>query len=295
MNSFGSVVTAVVTPFEADLNVDYDRAAELTDRLLNTGSEAVLVGGTTGESPTLTTDEKCQLFKVTKEAAAGRGPVIAGTGSYCTAESIALTRKAESLGMDAVMLVCPYYNKPPQEGLYQHFASVAATTSLPVVIYNIPGRTGRNIEPATILRLAEIPNIVAVKEASGDVNQFARICAGTPPDFMVYSGDDSMAFHVVALGGCGVISVASHVAGLPLRELCTALAVGDLTKARELHLRLLPLFDVLFLPTSVNPAPVKAALSLTGFEVGGLRLPLVPVTEAEREKMRTVLERLELA
>lgn len=294
MDTFGSVVTAMVTPLNAEGSIDYDRAGELADRLLESGTDGILVGGTTGESPTLTTDEKCQLFKVVKDAAAGRGPVIAGTGNYCTADTITLTRKAEALGVDAVMLVCPYYNKPPQEGLYRHFRDTAASTSLPVIVYNIPGRTGRNIEVPTLLRLAEIPNVVAVKEASGDLKQFTEFARGMPAGFMFYSGDDALTFHVMALGGCGVISVAAHVAGVQLKAMCTALEQGDLAAARELHLRLQPLFEVLFLPTSVNPAPVKAALSLAGFDVGGLRLPLVPVTDRERDQIRAVLDDLGL-
>ncbi|HIE51957.1 MAG TPA: 4-hydroxy-tetrahydrodipicolinate synthase, partial [Armatimonadetes bacterium] len=243
---------------------------------------------------TLTKEEKTTLFRVVKEAAQGRGAVIAGTGSYNTAESIALTQAAEEIGVDGVMLVCPYYNKPPQRALIAHFRTIAEATSLPVILYNVPSRTGRNVEAATTCTLAQVENIVAIKEASGDLAQIAHIVSATPADFLVYSGDDAFTLPLLAVGGYGVVSVASHVAGREMKELITAFHQGNPGRAGELHRRLLPLFEVLFLPSSVNPAPVKAALNLLGHSVGGLRLPLLPLNEEETAQVRQVLESLEL-
>jgi len=284
----------MVTPFDADLQVDYDAAGRLAEYLLDMGSDGVVVCGTTGESPTLTKEEKTTLFRVVKEAAQGRGAVIAGTGSYNTAESIALTQAAEEIGVDGVMLVCPYYNKPPQRALIAHFRTIAEATSLPVILYNVPSRTGRNVEAATTCTLAQVENIVAIKEASGDLAQIAHIVSATPADFLVYSGDDAFTLPLLAVGGYGVVSVASHVAGREMKELITAFHQGNPGRAGELHRRLLPLFEVLFLPSSVNPAPVKAALNLLGHSVGGLRLPLLPLNEEETAQVRQVLESLEL-
>lgn len=290
--SFGAVITAMVTPFTNAHGVDYDKAAKLAARLLDSGSDGLVVAGTTGESPTLTEREKLELFRVVKDALAGRGKVIAGTTNYCTEESIALTREAENVGVDAILAVSPYYNRPSQEGLFQHYKAVAAATSLPVILYNVPSRTGRNIEAKTTIRLAnEVSNIVGIKEASGDFVQAARIRAGAPEDFMIYSGDDSATIHILAVGGCGIVSVASHVAGKQIGEMISAFLQGDVKGATRWHLRLLPLFDILFIPTSVNPVPVKAALRLCGFDPGPVRLPLVELTEAETESIRAELSR----
>ncbi|MFN4180499.1 MAG: 4-hydroxy-tetrahydrodipicolinate synthase, partial [Armatimonadota bacterium] len=205
--ALGRVITAMVTPFDGDGQVNYSEAERLVEHLIQTGSEGIVVAGTTGESPTLSHKEKLELFKVVKQAAAGRAKVIAGTGNYNTAESVELTKEAEQVGVDGILLVCPYYNRPNQEGLFQHFKTVAQATSLPVIIYNIPSRTGRNIEASTTLRLAEeVPNIVGIKEASGDMKQVADICAKAPDGFAVWSGNDEDTFHIVALGGVGVIS-----------------------------------------------------------------------------------------
>jgi 4-hydroxy-tetrahydrodipicolinate synthase len=284
----------MVTPFDAGLRVDYEAAARLAQYLAAHGSDGLVVCGTTGESPTLTGEEKVQMFRVVKEAVGGQAQIIAGTGNYCTAESIELTQAAEEVGVDGVMLVCPYYNKPPQRGLIAHFTAIANATRLPVILYNVPSRTSRNVEAKTTIALAQVENIVAVKEASGDLEQITQIAAHTPADFLIYSGDDSMTLPILAVGGYGVVSVASHVAGVEIQEMVSAFHAGDARRAAALHRRLMPLFKVLFIPSSVNPAPVKAALNLLGQAVGGLRLPLVPLDEAETAQVRGVMEGLEL-
>jgi len=292
MAGFGQVITAMVTPMDRALAVDYDRAAALAKRLVEAGSDGLVVSGTTGEAPTLTDDEKIRLFRTVREAVGPRAKVIAGTGTYDTAHSIHLTREAERAGCDGVLLVNPYYNKPSQEGLYRHFKTVAESTSLPVMLYNIQGRTSVNCEPATIARLAEVPNIVAVKEASGSLDQMSQIRKLTRPEFLLYSGDDSLTLPLLAVGGTGVVSVASHLAGREIKAMIQAFQAGDIRQAQALHFRLWPLFKVLFITT--NPVPVKAALALSGFDVGGLRLPLVDATAKEREAIGAVLKELAL-
>jgi 4-hydroxy-tetrahydrodipicolinate synthase len=292
MAGFGQVITAMVTPMDRTLAVDYDRAAVLAKRLVDSASDGLVVCGTTGEAPTLTDDEKIRLFRTVREAVGPRAKVIAGTGTYDTAHSVHLTREAERAGCDGVLLVNPYYNKPSQEGLYRHFKTVAESTSLPVMLYNIQGRTSVNCEPATIARLAEVPNIVAVKEASGSLDQMSQIRKITPPEFYLYSGDDSLTLPLLAVGGTGVVSVASHLAGREIKAMIQAYQAGDIRQAQTLHFRLWPLFKVLFITT--NPVPVKAALALSGFDVGSLRLPLVDATAKEREQIGAVLKELAL-
>ncbi len=274
---WGRVITAMVTPFDGQLNVDYGQAAKLARRLAETGTDAILVGGTTGESPTLTENEKVKLVEAVLDAVGDRMAVLVGTGTNSTAASVAATRKAETLGAHGIMLVAPYYNKPPQSGLYEHFRTIAAATRLPVMIYNVPGRTSVNIAPETMARLAEIENVVALKEAGGSVDQAAEMVRAVKGKMRVYSGDDSLTLPMMAVGGYGVVSVASHVAGSLVAEMVRAAANGQTARATELHLRLLPIFKGLFLTT--NPIPVKAALRLQGFDAGGLRLPLVEATE----------------
>ena len=291
MQDFGNVLTAMVTPFKEDLSVDYGRAAELAVKLLAEGSDGIVVAGTTGESPTLSKDEKLQLFRVVKEAAGDR-PVIAGTGSNNTATSVELTKAAEATGVDGLLLVGPYYNKPSQEGFYQHFRAIAEATELPVILYNIPGRTGKNIEAATILRLAEdLPNVHSVKEGSGDIKQMSEICAKMPPGFVVYSGDDGMTLPLLAVGGKGVISVVSHVAGQIMADVCAAFHAGDTATARALHHKVTPMIDACFLGSG-NPACVKRALEFAGFPCGGTRLPIVPASEKDTEAIRAAWEAL---
>ncbi len=285
--NWGPVVTAMVTPFNENLEVNYDAAQALAELLIQTGSTGLVVSGTTGESPTLTHEEKATLFREVKNAVGNRAAVLAGTSTYDTAESVKLSQEAERAGVDGLLLVAPYYNRPSQEGLYQHFKTIAHAVDLPVMIYNIPGRTGVNIEPATLLRLAEINNIVAVKEASGNLNQMSEICAGAPEGFLVYSGDDSLTLPLLAVGGVGVVSVASHLVGRDLRRMCEAFFAGQVQEAAKLHHRMLPLFKALFCTT--NPVPVKAALNMMGANVGGVRLPLVAANDREKEIIRKAL------
>jgi 4-hydroxy-tetrahydrodipicolinate synthase len=289
---FGKVLTAMVTPFNEDLEVDYQRAQELVVRLIESGSDGVVVSGTTGESPTLTKKEKLNLFRTVVEAIGGKGVVIAGTGSYNTAESIELTKEAEKTGVDGILLVAPYYNKPSQDGLYRHFKEIAGATSLPAIIYNIPGRTGVNISVDTMVKLAEIDNIVGVKESSGNLAQISEIFEKTPADFLIYSGDDALTLPVLSVGGVGVISVAGHIAGRKINEMVTAYERGEVGKAAEINAGLGPLFRTLFINT--NPIMVKTACNLVGLKVGGLRLPLVEASPKETEIMREVLKNLGL-
>jgi len=278
--TFGRLLTAMVTPFRGDLSVDLDGAARLAQHLVENGSDGIVVTGTTGEVPTLTFEEKIELYRVVKKTVQGTAVVIAGTGNYSTEESIHLTRAAERAGVDGVMAVVPYYNNPPQEGLYRHFKAIAESTSLPVIVYNVPSRTVRNLEAATAIRLAELPNIAAIKEASGKLDQVTEIIAGAPDDLLVYSGDDPLTLPIMALGGYGVISVVSHVAGPQIKSMIDAFVSGDVTGAASLHCQLSPLFKAAFITT--NPIPIKAALTLCGLPAGGLRPPLVEATEAEQ-------------
>ncbi|MED5101908.1 4-hydroxy-tetrahydrodipicolinate synthase [Niallia circulans] len=280
MGLFGRVSTAMITPFDAKGHIDFPKTTQLINHLLENGTDSLVVAGTTGESPTLSKQEKIALFKHVVKVVEKRVPIIAGTGSYNTYESIELTKQAELAGVDAVMVVGPYYNKPNQEGLYQHIKAVAESTKLPVMIYNIPGRSVVNIEPETIIRLSEIDNIVAVKEASGNLNNITKIIASTPADFNVYSGDDSLTLPILSVGGTGVISVASHIIGKEMKKMVTSFLDGKVEEASKMHQQLLPLMLVLF--KAPNPVPVKTALQLKGFDVGSVRLPLVPLTEEER-------------
>ncbi|KPJ69390.1 dihydrodipicolinate synthase [candidate division WOR-1 bacterium DG_54_3] len=290
MKDFGRILTAMVTPFKKDMSLDYKKAADLAVKLLSEGSDGLVIHGTTGESPTLTHEEEYELYKVVKDAVKGKGTVIAGTGSNSTAEAIEATKKAEGVGVDGAMVVVPYYNKPPQEGLYQHFKAVAEATKLPLIIYNIPGRTGKNMEPETVVRLSKIKNYVAIKEASGNLDQVSKIRGATPKDFLIYSGDDNLTLPIMERGGHGVISVASHVAGKLMKDMVSAFASGDKEKAKEINNKLAPLFKVLFITT--NPIPVKAALGITGFDVGVPRLPLIPANDKEKEEIKKVLKDL---
>ncbi len=292
MKDFGRILTAMITPMKENGEVNYEEAEKLACHLVETGSEGIVVSGTTGESPVLSVEEKCQLYKVVKEAVMGKATVIAGTGSYDTAESIKLTKKAEEIGCDGSMLVTPYYSKPTQEGLYQHFKAIATETGLPLILYNVPGRTALNMLPDTVVRLAEIENIVAVKEASGSLDQVAEIKVRTPDNFIIYSGDDSLTLPLMSVGGHGVISVAAHVAGEMIQEMVTSFVTGKVKSACEMHLRLFPLYKVLFITS--NPVPVKAAVELIGIKSGPPRLPLVKATEEEIVAIKQVMEELGL-
>jgi len=284
---FGPIITAMVTPFTGEGAVDYETAAKLSRYLVENGSTALVVAGTTGEGPALCNTEKMQLLKTVAEAVSGKAAVIAGTGGNSTTASVELTGQAAEYGADGVMLVTPYYNRPSQEGLYQHFKTVAAATRLPVMLYNVPGRTGVNMTAETTLRLSEIDNIVAVKEASGNLEQVAAICKGAPRGFAVYCGDDALTLPMLSVGAQGVVSVASHLAGNRLTEMVVSYQKGQTERAREIHWELMPLFRGLFMAT--NPVPVKAALDMLGFNVGLPRLPLAPLNEAERNNLRALL------
>lgn len=290
---FGSIITAMVTPFNDDLTVDFEAAAALAEYLVDNGSEGLVITGTTGESTTLTMEESAELYRVVMGAVGDRAYVLAGSGSNSTAEAVHLTKSAEAAGVHASLQVAPYYNKPSQEGFFRHFKSVAENTSLPLVLYNIPGRTGKNVEPDTIVRLSEIDNIVGVKEASGSLDAVTKIVKEAADGFLVYSGDDSMTLPMLALGGRGVISVASHLAGNEMRAMVESYTAGHPGPALEAHNRLADLFRVLFI--APNPAPVKAALNMTGHNVGGVRLPLVEATDDEKRQIAGVLKELGIA
>jgi 4-hydroxy-tetrahydrodipicolinate synthase len=290
MVSFGRIATAMVTPFDSKGNIDFRKTTQLVEYLIENGTDSLVVSGTTGESPTLTSEEKIALFQHVKKVANGRVPVIAGTGSYNTQATVELTKKAEETGVDAILLVTPYYNKPNQEGLYQHFKTVAEATSLPIILYNVPGRTSVTLQPETVIRLSRIPNIVAVKEASGNLDAMAEIIAKTDDDFALYSGDDALTLPVLAIGGDGVISVSSHIVGNEMQEMITAFFDGNLSKAAKLHQKLLPIMRGLF--AAPSPVPVKTALQMKGMDPGPVRLPLVPLTEEERNKLAELLNNL---
>jgi 4-hydroxy-tetrahydrodipicolinate synthase len=278
---YGAVVTAMVTPFHDDHSLDLDAA------LYERGTESIVVAGSTGESPTLTHKEKLELFRAVIEVARGRGKVLCGTGTYDTAETLELSREAEGLGADGLLLVTPYYNKPPQRGLLEHFTQVANAVGVPVVAYNIPGRTGIRIEHDTLLKMAEVPNIVGVKDSTGDFQAISKLISEAPPDFEVYSGDDWATFGYLCLGAVGVVSVAAHLVGGRIKQLCDLIEAGDIPAARKIHEELTPLFNALFITS--NPIPVKTALDMVGHPVGPPRLPLVPATTEERERIRKAL------
>ena len=281
------------TPFDENLEVNYDMAAKLTEYLLEQGNDGIVVNGTTGESPTLNDDEKVQMFRTVKQTVGERAVVIAGTGSNDTHHSIELTQKAAECGVDGIMLVVPYYSKPSQEGLYQHFKTVAAATALPIILYNIPGRCGMNLAPETVVRLAnDVPNIVAIKEASGNLDQIARLKTMCPADFAIYSGDDSLTLPILSIGGAGIISVVAHVAGKDLRKMVDAYFAGNVAEAQEINMKLYDIFKTMFITS--NPVPVKYALNRIGINVGGVRLPLFEANDAEKAKIDASLSNLGL-
>lgn len=291
MANFGRIATAMVTPFDAKGNIDFHKTTRLIEYLINNGTDTLVVSGTTGESPTLSKEEKIALFEHTVKVVDKRVPVIAGTGNYNTRESVELTKKAEKIGVDGILLVAPYYNKPNQAGLYEHFKTIAENTDLPIMLYNIPGRSVVNIEPETVIRLSEIPNIKAIKEAGGNLDQMTEIIANTPDDFELYSGDDGFTLPVLAIGGAGVVSVASHIIGNEMQQMIQAFLAGDHRKAAKLHQKLLPLMKGLF--KAPSPVPVKTALQIKGINVGSVRLPLVPLTEDERSELTKLLQTIE--
>ncbi len=285
---FGRLIPAMVTPFNSDLDLDLSRAQKLALRLIDGGCDSVLVNGTTGESPTVFYPQKIELFKAVIEAVDGKAPIIANVGDNCTADSVDFAKEVVKLGVQGIMLVVPYYNKPPQEGLYRHFGAIASAVDVPVVLYNIPGRTGINMLPQTTLRLAnDFENIVAVKEASGDLDQAKTIIDNAPDDFYVYSGDDSLTLPMMEIGAEGVISTIANVTPQPMKQMVVAQASGDFEAAKALDSRLQPLMKELFV--TANPIMVKKALELIGFPVGGLRLPLIEATDEQTASLKNVL------
>lgn len=286
--NFGRILTAMVTPFNEKGEVDYEKVNELVNYLIANGTEGIVVAGTTGESPTLTTEEKFLLYKRVVEVVNGRIPVIAGTGSNNTNASIQLTKMAEEAGVNGIMLVVPYYNKPSQEGLYQHFKAIAEATTLPVMLYNIPGRSSVNMSPETVIRLSKVENIVCVKEASGNLDAMAKIIEETDDSFSLYSGDDGITLPVLAIGGAGVVSVAAHVIGNEMQAMVQSFINGDLKGAAALHRKLLPIMKALF--AAPSPSPVKAALKMKGIDTGSLRLPLIPLNDMEKETLIQALQ-----
>ena len=288
---FGRLLTAMITPFDREGNVDYARAEQLAVHLVENGTDTIVVCGTTGESPTLSWDEEYKLFTVLQQAIAGKAKIMAGTGSNSTSEAIAATEKAAHLGLDGTLQVTPYYNKPPQEGLYAHFRAIAeAAPELPILLYNVPSRTGCKLEPETIAKLAEIPSIIGVKEATGDLDQASQIRALTPAEFAIYSGDDSLTLPLMAVGAKGVVSVASHLVGNQLQAMMQSFAAGNVQEALRIHIQLFPLFKALFFTS--NPIPLKVALRLLGLDTGVVRSPLVSGDAELEAKLKIVLQQI---
>lgn len=292
MENFGEVLTAMITPFDKDLQINLTKTRELASYLVDNGSDGLVILGTTGEVPTLTFDEKVKVLEAVVDEVGDRAVIVAGTGSYCTESSIKMTKKAEEIGVDGIMLVTPYYNKPPQAGLFNHFKMIADNTSLPILLYNVPGRTSRNIEPDTVLKLSQVENIVAIKEASGNLEQISTLTRILPEGFSVYSGEDNLILPVLSVGGQGVISVASHLVGKEIKKMITEFKKGNLNEAIQLNKGLGKMYKAIFVTT--NPIPVKSALNLLGMEVGSVRPPLIEVTQAEKEVLIDVLKEFQL-
>lgn len=287
---FGRLLTAMVTPFNADGSVNYEKAADLAEWLINNGSDGLVVAGSSGEAATMSAEEKLELFRVVVNRINKRVPVIAGTGSNNTADSVKMTKMAEAMGVDGALIVGPYYNKPTQEGFYQHFAAVAQSTGLPIIVYNVPGRTASNISPAIVASLAaDFENIVAIKEAAGNVAQVAELYSVLPEEFTIYSGDDGLIIPFMSVGATGLISVLSNIGGGILQDVMQAYEDGHVREAAKLNARMVPLANAMFIET--NPIPVKAAVTLvTGIDAGQPRLPLTPMEPANKAKMVAVLQ-----
>ena len=289
MLEFGRLITAVITPFKHDGSVDYETFGRLCEGLLDAGNDSLVITGTTGESPVLDEEERAVLYREALRASSGKGKVIAGTGGYNTAESIHLSRMAAECGVDGLLQVAPYYNKPPQDGLYEHFVAIAESTELPNILYNVPSRTVTNIDATTVARLSQVDKIIGIKEASSDFDLIAEIGRTAESDFLIYSGNDGDTFPMMALGGVGIVSVASHVVSGEIRGMIDSFVAGDLAGARSDHLRLLPLFRALFPAGWSNPIAVKAAVNLAGFRVGVPRLPLVELPADMQTGLRDLL------
>ncbi|MEE0775973.1 MAG: 4-hydroxy-tetrahydrodipicolinate synthase [Bacillota bacterium] len=289
---FGEVLTAMVTPFTNDGKVNYEKAQELALYLLDHGSDGIVVGGTTGESPTLSEEESFTLYREVKNAVGTKGTVIGGAGNNCTEFVVQRIKKYNQLGLDGYLSVVPYYNKPTQEGVYKHFEAISDAAECPIIVYNIPGRTGINLCPDTLVRMADLINIKAIKESTGNVDQITEMKMRLPSDFAIYSGDDFMTFPIVAMGGTGVISVASHLIGNEIKSMIQCLKNNDLAGARALHLKYYPVFKGVF--CTANPVPVKTALNLLGFELGGFRLPICGPEPSDVAFLKSLLEKFDL-
>lgn len=285
----GEIITAMITPMDENRKIDYKALEKLVDHLIETGSDSILVAGTTGESPTLTHDEEVELFSFVKKAAAGRCKLIMGAGSNCTQTAVMATNNAEQCGADAILSVVPYYNKPSQKGLLEHFSTIAKSTELPILLYNIPGRTGISMAPETIAQVAkEHKNIFAVKQSLADMDVITETRRLSPEDFVIYSGDDSLTLPMMSVGAHGVISVASHIVGKEMKEMIHDFKNGKVKEATKLHLKLSPLFKKIFM--APNPIPVKECLTKMGITSNFVRRPLVELDEAEKKELYSVLE-----
>ncbi len=290
---FGRILTAMVTPFQENGEVDYELAIKLSNHLCENGSDGIVLCGTTGESPTLSWAEQHNLFVAVKGSLNPRFKVIVGTGSNCTSEAVEATKKAYEFGADGALVVVPYYNKPPQEGLYKHFSSIAAKASdLPLMLYNIPGRTGCNLLPTTVNKLMNFPNILSIKAASGRIEEVTELRAACGSKLSIYSGDDSLLLPMLSVGAVGVVSVASHIAGLQLKMMLELFQKGEVSHALDIHEKLQPLFKSLFETT--NPIPIKAALELKGWQVGSPRNPLTPLIKEKKENLFQIIQNLSL-
>jgi len=292
MRKLGRLMTAMVTPFKENGEVDYEQAKRLALALLKSGSDGLVVVGTTGESPTLIRAEELRLFAEVKSAIGDRGTIVAGTGSNSTAEALEATKEAERIGVDACLLVVPYYNKPTQEGLYQHFKTIAEGTSLSCILYNVPSRTVTSLSADTIIKLSQIDNIIGVKEASGNMEQVAKVISGAGEDFLIWSGNDTDTFLILTLGGYGVVSVASHLVGSQIKEMIDSFISGKIDKSAAIHRQLLPLVNALFVIS--NPIPVKYALNHIGFNVGKTRLPLTEPDEKTAALVKDTLKNFKI-
>jgi 4-hydroxy-tetrahydrodipicolinate synthase len=292
MKDLGRLITAMVTPFDAEGKVDYKQACKLALALLKSGSDGLVLSGTTGESPTLTHEEELKLYTEVIKVVGKRGSIIAGTGSNSTAEAIEATQAAEKVGVDACLLVTPYYNKPTQEGIYAHFKTIAESTKLPCILYNVPSRTVTSISAETVIKLSQIKNIIGIKEASGNMEEIGKIISGSRKDFIVWSGNDADTLPMMSIGGYGIISVASHLVGLQLKEMIKQFLAGHNAEAAAIHLKLMPLMKVLFIVS--NPVPVKYALNQIGFNVGIPRLPLVEPDAKTGAQIKDVLKNYEI-
>jgi 4-hydroxy-tetrahydrodipicolinate synthase len=288
MKDLGRLITAMVTPFDSEGQVDYQQAEKLALALLKSGSDGLVLSGTTGESPTLTHEEELKLYRDIKKVVGKRGSIIAGTGSNSTAEAVEATQAAEKIGVDACLLVAPYYNKPTQDGLYAHFKTIAEHTQLPCILYNVPSRTVISIAAETVIKLSQIDNIIGIKEASGNMEEIGKIISGTRKDFVVWSGNDSDTLPMMSIGGYGIISVASHLVGLQMKEMINNFLAGKNAEAAAIHLKLMPLMKILFIVS--NPVPIKYALNQIGFRAGRPRLPLVEPDAKAAAQINEVLK-----